>query len=575
MSDFSNEAIAETIVVDNHFGPSASSPQGVSRNFQAEVEDLDGLTNHLVNDDCHVQGLPPIDAAADDDSRPKPGTKIRKRRGRYVPHACVNCRMRKVKCSGDAKCVQCREAGFPCAYGRGRQRRALKASKPDGTASATVHVSLPTNAASGNDDGLSNTLLQMMDRIDSLERNCTMLKSQIAIRSDDGENGDPSASDVEDDASIGSGSDLTSFTSEEAFHGATSLLEPIQILDRTLVVEDGEQHNSRADSPAAEDTPITWHNLPRTNNKAIDVLEKETRLNIEAVRRSVDTFFLSLNPHYPCLNENEFREQFENFLAGNSAYQPKNANRHQFLAMLNLIHAEVTVLSDDWPDSTIAPAWNEFCRAETILDQLTWLGSGNLMTIQCLLLKARYLLYVEKADGAYDTMGKVVRLGWRLGLHDQKSWEARSPFEIVMRQRIFWTIFYLERNISFNCGAPYLIRESDFRVDLPPNLDDKLMYPDQPLPTMETPERSSGPYLGAAAKWGKLCAEIWDAMFGVNAQKPPSQELVAMMDARIKFTTSQFPPHLQWQDNVHRLGGNTDVPSYILRQTAILHLVSI
>lgn len=34
----------------------------------------------------------------------------------------------------------------------------------------------------------------------------------------------------------------------------------------------------------------------------------------------------------------------------------------------------------------------------------------------------------------------------------------------------------------------------------------------------------------------------------------------------------QFPEHLQWDRNIHRLTGNSDVPHYILRQTIILHL---
>ena len=162
-------------------------------------------------------------------------------------------------------------------------------------------------------------------------------------------------------------------------------------------------------------------------------------------------------------------------------------------------------MSEDWADSNTVPGWNDFCRAENILTHLTWLGNGNILTIQILLIKARYLLYIEKADSAYDTMSRVVSLCYKLGIHDQPSWIARgcTPFEIVMRQRIFWTTFYLERNVAFNCGSPYLIRETDFKVDLPLNLEDLKMFPNEPLPA-EYPELSYGPYLSAAVKWGRL-----------------------------------------------------------------------
>jgi len=167
-----------------------------------------------------------------------------------------------------------------------------------------------------------------------------------------------------------------------------------------------------------------------------------------------------------------------------------------------------------------------------------------------------------------------------------------------MRQRIFWTIFYLERSVAFNCGSPYLIRETDFKVDLALNLPDAKMFPDQPLPP-ETSRTLPWTLPEFGSEMGKIvghkyyiprpsiigifrsidrtnaiyrCSEIWDVIFGVNAQKPISQEFVASIDARIIYALSQFPAHLQWDRNVHRLTGGTDVPPYLLRQTIILQL---
>ena len=109
--------------------------------------------------------------------------------------------------------------------------------------------------------------------------------------------------------------------------------------------------------------PITWHNLPRADVKNIQTLEQEIRLNdIAILHNSVDITFSYLNPHYPCLNGNQFRAQFESFPA-NDTSQMINTDWHQFVALLNLIQAEVAVLSNDWPNSSRAPAWEKFCRA--------------------------------------------------------------------------------------------------------------------------------------------------------------------------------------------------------------------
>ncbi|KAF2494376.1 hypothetical protein BU16DRAFT_589184 [Lophium mytilinum] len=502
----------------------------------------------------------------------EPSPKARKpanKRGRYVSNACVNCQKRKVKCSGEETCLQCRSAELQCVYNHGRKRRKTAGSRDDRPSLDAARpqlngVTLPDEAAN-----LSEKVLQMMARITSLERDRNMLKSHLSI------NNDQQSPSQENDSSSPSGSttSATSIPESEQFHGATCLFTPIEVVNRVVACHDEEQHGEPTpDNKDVENVKsVYWTNLSPGGNKTIEAFEKETRLgDVASLRHYIDIYFSHMNPHYPSLNENQFRADFDRFLSNNTS-EIETADLPQFIALINLMHAEVKLLSDDWSDSSLVPAWDEFCRAESILNRLTWLGNGNMLTIQCLLIKARYLLYIEKSDGAYDTMAKVVRLCFQLGLHDQTSWKECTPFEIAMRQRIFWTIYYLERNIAFNNGSPYLIRDTDFRVDLPKGYEDKFMFPDRPLPA-ENPERSSGPYLCSAIKWGKMCAEIWDSVFATSAPKPASQEFVASMDARVQYAISQIPPHLQYAKNLERLDTPGSVPSYVLRQTVILHL---
>ncbi|KAI9743674.1 MAG: hypothetical protein M1818_002990 [Claussenomyces sp. TS43310] len=551
-------------------------------------------------------------SAAGGSSQKKPTNK----RGRYVSNACMNCQKRKVKCSGEETCLQCRSTGLVCLYNYGRKRRNTVGSKEERPKPAPVNAPVTALPTAGPQDQtrLSDSLLHMMARIASLERDCDMFKNHVVIKSQDhdmnsvsesnfahGHGGGYQAhSDINGSSSTGGfdgegsifqpieamnsgdedlssdetssecGSSVTSLTESEVVHGASSLLPAMDLLNRTVACDEEERNCSSTESPVSQAaSSITWNKLSRGGNKDLKTLERDTRSNdVTELRHSVDVFFSYLNPHYPCLNENQFRAQLESYLA-NDSRQNSNADRYQFMALLNLIQAEVKILSHQSNGSNRVPGWKEFCRAEKIMNYFIWLGNGNMLTIQCLVIKARYLLYIEKADSAYDTIGRVVRLCFQLGLHDQPSWKDLSAYETVMRQRIFWTVFYLERNIAFNCGSPYLIRESDFQVDLPGSYDDMCMFPNEPLP-QETPERSYGPYLVGAAKWGKLCSEIWDAIFGI--QKRSNQEFAASMDARVVYTLGQLPAHLQWQRNMHRLDGTADVPPFVLRQSIILHL---
>ena len=241
----------------------------------------------------------------------------------------------------------------------------------------------------------------------------------------------------------------------------------------------------------------------------------------------------------------------------------------QFVAQVKLVAAVVRILDEHCPDSKSIPGWKEFVQAEHLLLQATWLGRGNLVTIQCLILKTLYLIFSEKHHAASDAIATAVRLCYQIGLHDQTTWRTDSAFDVTMRQRIFWCLYCLDRHAALVCGVPYLIRESDFRVDQPPCVDDKDLSPGEPAPE-ENPDSTSIPYLRATIKWGKLCSEIWDAMFSVNAPKPASADFIAGMDARVELLKHDLPLRLKMNPG----NDKEQIPLYVHRQKVILNLVS-
>lgn len=414
------------------------------------------------------------------------------------------------------------------------------------------------------------SLMQIMSRISSLERNQTLLTNKLVDEGidDESRSGSDSSQDDEDEPLA-----VPRMEWNDAVHGGTSLLDAIDTLTRTVASGERPLPDSRdeREEPNTQ-TPTTWQSFPRFDERNIKTITRETRLNnVSDLRNSVEIYFSSMHPLYPYLNEASFRADLETFLATGTD-DIHTADGYQFVALVNLIHATTLVLNNDCSDSKRVPGLEEYCRAETILNQIVWMGNGNLLTVVVLLTKALYLLYIEKADSAYDTMGRVVRLCFQLGLHNQSAWKDCSPFDMVMRQRIFRTVLYLERSLSFNCGAPFLVRETDFRVDMPKYYDDKSMFPGQPLP-QECPELSYGPYLESASRFCRLCSEIWDGIFSVNAKEKNSQEFTVSMDARILYVGAQLPAHLQWNTPVEQPDQNSDRAHWTARQKLILYLV--
>lgn len=269
----------------------------------------------------------------------------------------------------------------------------------------------------------------------------------------------------------------------------------------------------------------------------------------------------------PCLDEQEFRESFEAFESGYNL-QEVTLGWIQCIALVYSIVAVVKILKEFCAEDDVVPGWYEFTRAEHLLNHVIRTGKGNLVTTQCLILKSSYLLYIERHDWAYDVMGTAVRLCFQLGLHNQPSWTNVSPFDVHMRTRIFWCIYSLERNISHQCGAPYQVNEKDIAIDLPSEIttgsrgfvarDGAI----SPIPSQL-----------ATIKWARLCSDMWDSMFGVNA-RPITPEFIAVTDARILLLLSEVPEPLQRSSDTLKNVEYLQHPHYVVRQSIVLHLVS-
>ncbi len=92
--------------------------------------------------------------------------------------------------------------------------------------------------------------------------------------------------------------------------------------------------------------------------------------------------------------------------------------------------------------------------------------------------QAFYLMHADKSSAAYNAIGIACRLSFQFGLHNQPRWDQRcDPFSIHMRQRVFWTVYFVDRRIALSCGRPYGIRDSDIRVEKPAWLHDKASEP--------------------------------------------------------------------------------------------------
>ena len=210
----------------------------------------------------------------------------------------------------------------------------------------------------------------------------------------------------------------------------------------------------------------------------------------------LDFFFNDINPCHPCLNEADFRSRCQSLLT-TRIIDPSDV---RILALNYILFACTDILVHVSPvqERGRLPGWRWYLAADELMQKRKISGRGDLSLAQFLVYEvsrlpsarrkstqsisgtllnfneALYLTHADKANAAYNVAGLACRLSFQFGLHQQRLWGTGcSPFLRHMRQRLFWTIYFIDRRISLSCGRPYGVRDSDIDVDLPAMIDDK------------------------------------------------------------------------------------------------------
>jgi hypothetical protein len=288
--------------------------------------------------------------------------------------------------------------------------------------------------------------------------------------------------------------------------------------------------------------------VPLSSRVDLTCIRREIAFNNGAAfRPSFDVFFQYLNPLHPVLNENQFRQDFDNLVFGQDESQ-WGLLHTQVVALALLVHSEVKILNEPWTSPEETPGWRQYCTAEELISELLWRGTADLRMVQCLILKARYLLYLQRIHQARDTVAVVVRLCFQIRLQDQSLWndETNTSFDFVMSQRIFWCVFTIERAVSMSCGMPPMLKLSDCSVNLPKAIDDRCLFPNRPAPG-PTPESSFIPYFLALIKWAELWDVLWNKILSHKISDATWEQAISALDATISLLTESLPNEIQWR----------------------------
>ncbi|KAK4165169.1 lactose regulatory protein LAC9 [Cladorrhinum sp. PSN259] len=382
-----------------------------------------------------------------------------------TPHACAECKRRKIRCDGQQPCGQCLSSRAPkrCFYDKHRQRvipsrKTLEALSQSLEECRSILKRLFPNQEVQTLLPLSrHELLSLLDRptidtsvgglpspplntspisdLDSplmpkTENILEQMPSRDAEWDEERRGRDPIPIEADDINALS-----LSMDRQTSYLGASSIKAALMVM---LKVQPGLR-NSLA-------TPLNGvemsHNYPAIRQKPTTQKDPQRIPWSWKGQTLIDAYFKRVHVFVPMLDESTFRADY---LEGQRTDAP-------WLALLNMVFAMGSIAamkSDDYNHI------NYYNRAMEHLPMDAF-GSSHIETVQALaLIGGYYLHYINRPNMANAVLGAAIRMASALGLHRESL--AQGSTDIVAaetRRRTWWSLFCLDTWATTTMGRP-------------------------------------------------------------------------------------------------------------------------
>ncbi|KAJ0420236.1 fungal-specific transcription factor domain-containing protein [Aspergillus carlsbadensis] len=393
-----------------------------------------------------------------------------KQKRRRAVEACVSCRTRKSRCSGQRPtCSTCTELGVTCQYiSTGNTHDIVVVGKEHFQAIENrlnqLETLLQDNASSPRGTKRSHNDVEATHRAVPTP-NSTL--SEGVARASIGPQGSADGmgvlvfGDEEDRAYFGPSSNI-SFTSD-----ISRTLKRLSRSRGNLTPGSGhtslfDLHISRISRPSSPVShPIPWsantthHETPPTSIFYLPPDDETLSL--------IDRYFADNGLLFPYIHEETFRETYAQLKRNHTV------TRRTWLGVLNIVLALATL-------STVLPVGDSekrrveaegfYHRANALCAEHVMNGA-SLEIVQYLLLVTQYMQGTRSSNQTWTTHGLAVKVALQLGLHSADASKRFPPVEREMRKRTWFGCIVLDRSLSMTFGRPTSIPEHYSRLELP------------------------------------------------------------------------------------------------------------
>lgn len=185
--------------------------------------------------------------------------------------------------------------------------------------------------------------------------------------------------------------------------------------------------------------------------------------------------------------------------------------------------------------------------------------------LQVLCLLAQFMLGSTVPHMCWTIASIGLRLSEEAGIHRRKAKHAKPSVEDELWKRAFWTLVYLDRQISAFLGRSCCLYNEEIDLDFPIECDDEYWEPSMSGSVFQQPEGKPAvmSYFNCYLKLTSLIALCLRTVYAMKKSQIRLQfldtnwekRIIELLNVRLKHWMTAIPDHLRWdperKDPIH------------------------
>ncbi|KAK2875365.1 hypothetical protein FQN49_001659 [Arthroderma sp. PD_2] len=457
---------------------------------------------------------------------PSSGTQTRTKRNRYISLACNECKRRKIKCNGQVPCQRCGHLSLECLYSPNCCNSNFKDSEE--FRSMKDHIE------------------RLQEQVNSLFENITGLHRQTESPAIE------NSPQLSREASRSISWHQPSFEAQNIpvakprakhlrFHGPTSTAFNFAVAKSSLQtmgithIDDGTQEIYNAQDATPTQTPpyqpasVYTNVLNNSNKDPLFAIKREEAIRLCRVYED------EIGLMYPMFDVEKmitqanllfaFLEAAERTVCTGRSKSSADCLNDDDTAILKMVLAITLLLEGNGQSELGTQLYSSIKdKVETNIWEL-----GDLKMIKLVSLVATYHFHTDDEVLAYRMVGIAARMCIEMGLHrrDAVLKTFHTPEDLITVNRIFWSVYTLDKRWAFGTGLPFVIQDED--------IDPCLPDPDEGVP-----------YLRAMVHYCRIASKVWYSGFGSKADLSVKKEKMGYLDYQVVEWMKNIPDPLNF-----------------------------